>query len=93
MDPNVMLEDIKYLMNEIIEDRTIPRNIRGLVNQALDTIEKGDSDLSARLAQAITYLDEAVNDMNIPDHARTEIWNLVAEIQKLIEILKNKEWY
>jgi len=41
-----------------------------------------------KIASAIYSLDEVANDINMPFHARTDIWNLVKELEKLKEELK-----
>lgn len=91
MDYQERIEEIKQLMNFIIEDTSVPRNIRGAVSKAKEKIQEEHEDKTVVLAEAIYILDEIANDINIPLHARTQIWNLIAEIERLKEDLKKEE--
>lgn len=79
------LEEVSLLMDPIIEDTSVPRNIRRAVNEAKEKILNDSGDVSVRLASAIYTLDDISNDVNMPFHTRTEIWNLVSELEKFKE--------
>ena len=51
------LDSIIDLLKEVAEDRTVPRNIRAVVQQAKDNLEDGDKDLDVKLSSAISSLD------------------------------------
>ncbi len=81
------IEPIIKLMTGIIEDRTVPRNIRAAVEEAKkDLTERTDNSWDIRLSSAISILDEIINDPNMPMHARTRIWNIVS----LLETVKRE---
>jgi len=81
------IEPIVRLMNGIIDDRTIPRNIRSAVEEAKrDLTERAENSWDIRLSSAISTLDEIINDPNMPMHARTQIWNIVS----LLETIKRE---
>lgn len=76
------LEPILKLMDELIEDRMVPRNIRAAVEQAKkELIENEELSMDIRLSSAISILDEIINDPNMPMHARTRIWNIVSMLE------------
>lgn len=79
------LKEVSLLMDPIIEDTSVPRNIRRAVNEAKEKILNDSGDVSVRLASAIYKLDDISNDVNMPFHTRTEIWNLVSELEKFKE--------
>lgn len=79
------VEEINKLLNEINEDRTVPRNIRNMVIDAKNYLNKQNDDMAVRISNAISILDEVSNDPNIPTYTRTQIWNIVS----LLEILRN----
>jgi len=81
------LESVIKLLGEILEDRTVPRNIKAMVEQAKNALEDKDSDLNLRLSTAISNLDEIINDPNMPMYTRTQIWNIVS----MLESLKKEE--
>jgi len=81
------LESVIKLLGEILEDRTVPRNIKAMIEQAKNALEDKDSDLNLRLSTAISNLDEIINDPNMPMYTRTQIWNIVS----MLESLKKEE--
>lgn len=82
------IEEISVLMDPVIEDTTVPRNIRRAVNEAKKKIMEDSGDLSVKLASAIYILDDVANDINMPFHTRTEIWNIISELERLKEEVK-----
>lgn len=77
------LESIIKLLGEILEDRTVPRNIKSMVEQAKKSLEDNNSELDVRLSSAISNLDEIINDPNMPMYTRTQIWNIVSMLERL----------
>jgi uncharacterized protein len=82
------IESINNLMDEISEDRTVPRNIRTLVQQAKGDLNNEKNDWAVRINAAVSILDEVSNDPNIPTYSRTQIWNIVSLLEVLNEDIK-----
>ena len=76
------LDPIIKLLNEIIEDRTVPRNIRLSAEEAKrELTENTSSSWDIRLSSAISILDDIINDPNMPMYTRTQIWNVVSLLE------------
>jgi uncharacterized protein (UPF0147 family) len=76
------IEPIVKLLSGIVEDRTVPRNIRAAAEEAKkDLTEKTDNSWDIRLSSAISVLDDIINDPNMPMHTRTQIWNIVSMLE------------
>jgi len=76
------IEPIVKLLTEIIEDRTVPRNIRAAAEESKKELtEKTNENWDLRLSSAISVLDEIINDPNMPMHTRTQIWNVVSMLE------------
>jgi len=76
------IEPIIKLLSGIIEDRTVPRNIRAAAEEARKELtEKSDNNWDIRLSSAISVLDEITNDPNMPIYTRTQIWNVVSMLE------------
>ena len=71
------------LLDELINDRTIPRNIRRVAEQAKLELLNNDKPIDLRVSAAIHLLDEVVNDPNMPLYGRTRIWNIVSILEKI----------
>ncbi len=75
------LESAIKLLNNILEDRRVPRNIRAAVEKSKKDLEGNDRDMDVKLSSAISILDEITNDPNIPMYTRTQIWNVVSMLE------------
>ncbi|NPA86924.1 MAG: hypothetical protein GXO00_02860 [Candidatus Diapherotrites archaeon] len=84
----VSVEEIISLMDEIIQDTSVPRNIRSAVSDAKELVLKEEGDRVVNLTQAIYILDEASNDVNVPMHTRTQLWSLISALEAYKESLK-----
>ena len=82
------LEEVIELMDEVINDTGVPRNIRKTVEDAKKKIQE-NADVT-NLSMAIYLLDDISNDINMPPHTRTEIWTIISEIEALKEKAKLK---
>ena len=76
------IEPIVKLLTQIVEDRTVPRNIRAAAEEAKkDLTERTENGWDIRLSSAISVLDEIINDPNMPMYTRTQIWNIVSMLE------------
>ncbi len=80
-----MNEEILAIMNEIIADRAVPRNIRAKIEEAIGKVKLANV---TSLSEAIYLLDDISNDVNMPDHTRTDIWHLISLIEANKEKMK-----
>lgn len=80
-----MNDEILEIMNEIVADRAVPRNIRAKLDEAISKIKKPNI---TSLSEAIYLLDDVSNDVNMPQHTRTDIWHLISLIEAEKELLK-----
>ena len=94
MEANTMLEEksaamqiepINKLLDEINDDRSVPKNIRKSVMEAREHLNNEKNDMKVRDSTAVSILDEISNDPNIPTYTRTQIWNVVS----MLEVLNN----
>ena len=77
------IKDVIPLICEMSEDRRIPRNIRAMIKDAADALQKEDESDVVKLSTAINLLEESSNDPNIAAFSRTEIWNAVSMLESL----------
>ena len=80
------LTEVNKLLDEINEDRTVPRNVRNMVTEAKKHLNNEKEDMAVRVNAIVSILDEVSNDPNIPTYTRTQIWNIVS----LLEIMNKK---
>lgn len=70
-------------MRDLAENGSIPSNVSEMLEEAAETLEDGEEELSVRVNTAASLLDEISNDPNIKQHTRTEIWNLASKVENL----------
>jgi uncharacterized protein (UPF0147 family) len=78
MDKQTVLD----LIQEILGDRGVPRNIKESLQTSMNVFERPSSD-NEKISELISVLDEAANDPNLSMSARTMIWNTVSVIEDM----------
>jgi len=76
-----MFEDVIPLIQQIANDRTVPRNIRAKCEESVRILQNDKEDLAVRVNTVISYMDEVSNDPNIPMYTRTQVWNIVSILE------------
>jgi uncharacterized protein (UPF0147 family) len=76
---------VNDILRHIMEDTSVPRNIRRAAEESKDILGKDDDEPTIRASTVISILDEISNDPNIPIHARTLIWNVLSELESVRE--------
>jgi uncharacterized protein (UPF0147 family) len=77
------IETICSGLDMLLEDSSVPRNIRRHSEEIKGLLLDDSSPLDVRKAQAISTLDEMANDPNIPLHGRTVIWSIMSQLETL----------
>ena len=81
----------KEIRASITEDSSVPRNVRTNVVTGLETYllnEKDDLDL--RIYSTISVLEEQINDSNIPQHARTRLFEFIRDLEEIVSKWQSK---
>ncbi len=77
------VKQIAEVLNQVVKDTSVPRNIRREAEEARDILLKDEVDIKNRASSALYILEEISNDRNLPLHARTVIWNVASELETL----------
>ena len=75
------LQSIIELLEEVKNDRTVPRNVRNTIEEIVKEMKNDKEELTIRINSAISMLDEISNDPNIPMYTRTQVWNIVSMLE------------
>lgn len=92
MDSNLLNQKIRAtmeLMDSIMDDTTVPRNIRKTIEDAKMKIGS-EKELDVNVSTAIYLMQDISNDINMPAHTRTEIWQIISELEAIREQCKAK---
>ncbi len=74
------LGQIADMLEELISDNSIPKNIRKALSDAKDRLRGSDDD-SVKVSAAIYLIESVSDDINMPSHARTQIWAIMGELE------------
>ncbi|MDR2830026.1 MAG: UPF0147 family protein [Methanobrevibacter sp.] len=78
-----ILNDVSGILKHIMENTTVPRNIRRVADESNEILNKDDKDLTVRISEVILILDNISNDPNIPVHARTLVWEILSKLESI----------
>jgi len=78
-----MFESIIPLIQQIANDRTVPRNIRTKCEESIKILQNDKEDVAIRINTVISSMDDISNDPNIPMYTRTQIWNIVSILESM----------
>ena len=76
------LKQVFALLEQIINDRTVPKNIRKAVEDSKAILSGSSDSAQVQVSTAISILDEIINDPNMPMYTRTNIWNVVSMLEE-----------
>jgi len=78
---------LNQLMDSILGDSAVPKNIKRAIQEARDKINSaGTQDVT--FTSAIYLLDECLNDINMPFHTRPELMSIISELERMKEETK-----
>ena len=77
-----LLKDALELIDYLVRDSTLPRNVRAAISRARDELLRKDEPLDVRISSATYIIDDVSNDVNLPMHARSELWNLASSLEE-----------
>ena len=80
---NQIIGEVSEILEYIMENNSVPRNIREAAQKSNDLLKDETQDLSVRVSTVLTKLDEISNDPNIPVHARTLIWEVLSKLESI----------
>jgi len=73
------------VLGQVSEDTTTPRNIRRAAKESINALQTGELTPAVRAANAISVLDEILQDPNMPPYTRVKLWNVMS----LLEAIKD----
>jgi uncharacterized protein len=80
----VEVTEVSAMLDNLVNDTSIPKNIRRALSEAksrLDSVE----DKSVKISAAIYVIESIAEDINMPAHARTQVWAIMSALETLNE--------
>lgn len=79
------IKQAMFILGQVSEDNTTPRNIRRAAKNSMDTLQSTGNTVGIKASNAISILDEILQDPNMPPYTRVKLWNVMS----LIEAIKD----
>ncbi|MGD0159142.1 MAG: UPF0147 family protein [Candidatus Bathyarchaeia archaeon] len=73
------------VLGAVSEDNTTPRNIRRAAKDSMDALQSKEFTPAVRAANAVSLMDEILQDPNMPPYTRVKLWNVMS----LLEAIKD----
>jgi uncharacterized protein (UPF0147 family) len=73
------------VLGTVSEDNTTPRNIRRAAKDSMDALQTKEYTPAVKASNAISMLDEILQDPNMPPYTRVKLWNVMS----LLEAIKD----
>ena len=74
------MEHIVQMLDELISDNAIPKNIRKALTTAKQRLRL-EEELNVKISAAIYSIESITDDINMPPHARTQLWAIISELE------------
>lgn len=76
------VQEVIGLIDTVAEDTSVPKNIRRALVEAKERL-KGADELSTRVSVAVYAIEAVSEDINMPMHARTQIWTILSALESI----------
>ena len=76
------VKDISEMLDNLVNDTTIPKNIRKALSDAKIRLDSNE-ERGVKISAAIYLIESISDDINMPSHARTQIWAIMSQLETL----------
>jgi len=77
------IEEAVAVLDAVSEDTTTPRNIRRSAKNSIEALRVSQYSLAVRASNAISLLDEILQDPNMPPYTRVKLWNVMSILEAI----------
>ncbi|MDH5459672.1 MAG: UPF0147 family protein, partial [Candidatus Bathyarchaeota archaeon] len=71
------------VLGEVSEDTTTPRNIRRAAKNSMGALQTAEYTPAVKASNAISLLDEILQDPNMPPYTRVRLWNVMSFLEAI----------
>lgn len=76
-------ENVEYLLNGMINDRSVPRNIKRIAQKCINELHREDETPGVVSSNVMFMIGDLSQDPNIPFHSRTTIYRIISILEKV----------
>jgi len=79
------IKEAMVVLGQVSEDTTTPRNIRRAAKQSMEALQITQNTPAVRASNAISILDEILQDPNMPPYTRVKLWNVMSLLEAITD--------
>jgi uncharacterized protein (UPF0147 family) len=83
MEVEKAFKNAAILLNGMITDRAVPRNIKRMAQRGLNELERKDETPAVIASNIMSLIDDISLDPNIPFHTRTTIYRILSVLERV----------
>ena len=68
-------------IDEVTADHSIPKRIRDALAKISKDLKEKKQDPAVKLTSAVYEIEEISNDVNIPMHVKTVLWDIISSLE------------
>ncbi len=77
------MQQALMVLSGVSEDSTTPRNIRRAAKEAIEVLQNTGFTPAVRASNAVSRLDEILQDPNMPPYTRVKLWNVMSLVEAI----------
>ena len=77
------VKDVVDKIDDALGDYSLPRRIKTTLANVKAELLKEGGDNAIRITTAVYMIDEVANDVNIPMHVKTMLWDIISDLEAL----------
>jgi uncharacterized protein len=77
----MQVNEIIKMMDDFCNDSSVPKNVRGAVEEARKRMKDETTELGVRVSDSIYKIEKVTEDPNIIPHARMGLWNILSALE------------
>ncbi len=76
-------ETVESLLNGMLGDRSVPRNIKRVAQRSVDELHKEDESPGVISSNVMYMVDDLAQDANIPFATRTTVYRIISILENI----------
>ena len=76
-------ENVEFLLNGMINDRSVPRNIKRVAQRGINELRNEEETPGVRSSNVMYMVDDLAQDANIPFAQRTTVYRIISILEKI----------
>jgi uncharacterized protein (UPF0147 family) len=77
------IKQATVVLGQVSDDTTTPRNIRRAARQSINALDLTEYTPAVRASNAISILDDILQDPNMPPYTRVKLWNVMSILEAI----------